>query len=76
MALGHRRTQGARIAAILGFVCGLLGLIGGLSGHAMKLGAAGWFSGGGLLTLLALFALVDGALAGQKAPEGGTTRRS
>jgi len=74
MAVGHRRTLGARIGATVGVVCGLIGLLAGLTGHVWKLGASGWFSGGGLLLLLSLFALVDGALAGQRAREGGATR--
>jgi len=76
MAPGHRRTLGARIGAVLGFACGLFGFFAGLTGHVWKFGADGWFLGGGLLTLLAFFALVDGAVAGQKAPEGGATRPS
>jgi len=36
-----------------------------VTAHVWKLGATGWFAGGALLTLLALFALVDGALAAQ-----------
>ena len=76
MAVGHRRTIGARIGAVLGFACGLLGFFAGLTGHGWKFGVTGWFSGGILLMLLSLFALVDGALASQKAREGGTTRAS
>jgi hypothetical protein len=74
MAIGHRRTLGARIGATLGAVCGLIGLLAGLTGHAWKLGVIGWFSGGGLLMLLSLFALVDGALASQRVREGGAPR--
>ena len=65
MAYGQRRSMVARGAAVLGFLCGLLGLLAGVTGHMWKLGATGWFTGGALLTLLALFALVDGALAAQ-----------
>ena len=63
MASGERRSMAARAAAALGFLCGVLGLLAGLTQHAWKFGATGWFAGGALLTLLALFALVDGALA-------------
>jgi hypothetical protein len=68
MALGQRRTLGARIGVVLGFVCGVIGFFAGLTGHVWKFGAEGWFVGGVLLTLLSLFALVDGAVAGHKAP--------
>jgi hypothetical protein len=70
MAAGERRTLGARIGAILGLVCGVIGLLAGLTGHAWKLSAIGWFSGGGLLLLLSLFALIDGTLAGQRVRAG------
>lgn len=66
MAVGEKRTTGARIAAGLGFLCGVIGLLGGLTGHAYKLGPLGWFTGGTLLALLAVYALVDGAIAFQK----------
>jgi hypothetical protein len=66
MALGYRRTLGARVGAILGLACGLFGFFAGLLGHMWRFGVTGWFSGGALLMLLSLFALVDGALAGQK----------
>jgi purine-cytosine permease-like protein len=58
----------ARIGAALGFLCGVIGLLAGLTQHVWKLGPLGWFTGGTLLTLLAVYALVDGAIAYQKAP--------
>ena len=67
MAIGEKRTMWARIGAALGFLCGVIGLLAGLTGHAWKLGWVGWFTGGTLLTLLAVYALVDGAIAFQKA---------
>jgi hypothetical protein len=72
MAVGQRRTLGARIGAILGLLCGVIGLFAGMTGHAWKLGAIGWFSGGGLLLLLSLFALIDGTLVGQRVRAGVT----
>ncbi len=66
MGIGTKRTAIARVAGALGFVCGLIGLLAGLTGHLWKLGALGWFTGGGLLTLLALVILVDGAIAYEK----------
>lgn len=67
MRVGYKRTLIARLGAALGFVCGLIGLLAGLTDHDWKLGAIGWFTGGGLLTMTALFILVDGAIAFQKA---------
>ena len=65
MASGQRRSMAARAAAALGLLCGVCGLLAGLTQHMWKFGAIGWFTGGALLTLLALFALVDSALAAQ-----------
>jgi hypothetical protein len=65
MAYEQRRSMVARGAAALGFLCGVFGLLAGLTEHVWKLGATGWFTGGALLTLLAVFALIDGALAAQ-----------
>ena len=65
MAKGQRRSMAARAAAALGFICGILGLLAGLSNHMWRFGATGWFTGGALLTLLAVFALIDGALAAE-----------
>jgi len=56
----------ARVGAALGFLCGVIGLLAGLTEHAWKLGPLGWFTGGTLLTLLAVYALVDGAIAFEK----------
>ena len=67
MRVGYKRTLIARVGAALGFVCGLIGLLAGLTDHTWKLGSIGWFTGGGLLTMIALFILVDGAIAFQKA---------
>jgi hypothetical protein len=65
MALGHRRILSARLAASIGLLCGVLGLIAGTEDRVWKFGATGWFAGGSLLVLLALVVLVDGALASQ-----------
>lgn len=66
MEVGYKRTTIARIAAAVGFVCGLLGLLGGLTQHVWKFGSTGWFTGGALLMLIAVFVLVDGAISFQK----------
>jgi hypothetical protein len=65
MALGHKRVQAARLAAFIGFLCGILGLLAGAEDRIWKFGSTGWFTGGSLLALLALVVLVDGALASQ-----------
>lgn len=66
MRVGYKRTLIARAGAALGFVCGVLGLLAALTEHAWKLSPFGWFLGGMLLTLIAVFVLVDGAIAYQK----------
>ena len=66
MAIGEKWTMMARIGAALGFLCGVIGLLAGLTQHTWKLGPLGWFTGGTLLTLLAVYALVDCATASQK----------
>ncbi len=64
--VGFKRTMIARIGAALGFVCGTIGLLAGLTDHNWILGTLGWFTGGTLLTLIALFVLLDGMIAFQK----------
>ena len=66
MAIGEKRTMVARIGAALGFLCGVIGLLAGLTQYVWKLGPLGWFTGGALLTLLAVYALIDGTIAFQK----------
>jgi len=67
MPVGTKRTMVARVGAALGFLCGVIGLVAGLTDHVWKLGPTGWFTGGVLLTVLALVVLLDGATAYQKA---------
>jgi hypothetical protein len=67
MSVGEKRIMAGRIGAVLAFLCGVIGLLAGLTAHVWKLGPAGWFAGGGLLTLVAMFALLDGAIAARKA---------
>lgn len=66
MPVGCKRTLLARIGAVLGFACGVIGLVAGLTDHTWKLWSTGWFTGGTLLTLISLFALVDAAIAQHK----------
>ncbi len=49
----------ARLLGLAAVLCGLIGLIGGIVGRSWRLGAVGWFTGGTLLAVLALFLLVD-----------------
>ena len=65
MSVGSKRTTIGRIGAVLGLVCGVIGLLAGLTDHTWKLWPFGWFAGGTLLTLIALFLLLDGAIAFQ-----------
>jgi hypothetical protein len=65
MAQGQQGNMLARGAAALGLLCGVIGLLAALTHHTWKLGPGVWFLGGGLITLLGVFALIDGALAAQ-----------
>ena len=67
MALGRQRRFAGRVTAAVGFLCGVLGLIAGTEDLFWKFGSTGWFTGGSLLVLLGLFALVDGAIARESA---------
>ena len=66
MPVGCKRTLFGRIGAVLGFSCGVIGLLAALTDHTWKLWPFGWFTGGALLTLVSLFALVDAAIAQHK----------
>ena len=65
--VGYKRTLIAHMSAALGFVCGLIGGLAALTEHTWKLSPLGWLAAGTLLALIALFVLVDGAIAYQKA---------
>ena len=64
--IGCKRTIIGRIGAALGFVCGVLGLLAALTDHTWKLGPEGWFEGGVLITLIGMFALLDGMFSFQR----------
>ena len=63
MSVGERRTMVGRICAAISVLCGVIGVLAGLTHHSWRLGPVGWFTGGTLLTLIAMFALFDGAIA-------------
>ncbi len=66
MDIGTKRTAVARLAATLGFVCGVIGLLAWLTDHTWKFGSIGWVTGGALLVLLGVYVLVDGAVSFRK----------
>lgn len=66
MPVGCKRTLIGRIGVVLGFACGVIGLVAGMTGHDWRLEPMGWFQGGTLLGVLSLVALVDAAIAQQK----------
>ncbi len=66
MHLGTTRGLMARILAGIGFLCGVIGLLAGLQDRIWKLAPWGWFTGGMLLLLIALYLMLDGAIAYMK----------
>lgn len=66
MTVGTRRTILARTGAAVGCVFGLIGFVTGLGGDTWRLPPLGWMVAGILMLVLALFLLVDGAIAYQK----------
>jgi hypothetical protein len=64
--IGTKRTSMARIAATLSVLCGVIGLHAGLTDHLWKLTPLGWFTGGTLLALIAVYVLLDGAVSFEK----------
>ncbi len=62
----------ARLGAVIGALCGVIGFFGGLAELPWRLGVTGWFSGGLLMSLVSLVVLVDSALTrvdGQEIPQ-------
>jgi hypothetical protein len=68
MEVGLKRTTIARIAAGLGTLCGVIGLLATMIGTTSNfiLAPHGWGIGGILLMLIALFVLVDGMVSFEK----------
>lgn len=67
MAPGIKRTAIARLMAALGCVSGVLGFSMGPIEHTTGPLGMEWFAAGTLLLVFAIFLLVDGAMAFQKA---------
>lgn len=63
MEQGTIRIIIARILSCIGFLCGIIGLIAGIEDRVLKLSPWGWFTGGILVMMIALFILLDGAIA-------------
>jgi hypothetical protein len=63
MEPGFRRTTFGRIAAVLGCLCGAIGLFTGTTNSAFLLSPHGWGNGGVILLLLAVFVLLDAAVS-------------
>ena len=66
MEVGVKRTTIARIAAGLGSLCGVIGLLTAITNNQWKLAPHGWGVGGILLVLVALYVLVDGMVSFEK----------
>ena len=68
MEVGLKRTTIARIAAALGSLCGVIGLLAAQTGTSVNwlLAPHGWGIGGILLLLIALYVLVDGMISFEK----------
>ncbi len=62
MLAGQKRIFVARMFSLLGFLCGVLGLLAGVLQRTWELGSLGWFAGGALLELIAIFVFLDGAI--------------
>ena len=63
MEPGFRRTTLGRIAAALGCLCGVIGLLTGTTNSPFILSPHGWGNGGVILLLLAVFVLLDAAVS-------------
>jgi hypothetical protein len=66
MEPGLKRTTIAHIAAGLGFLCGVIGLLTAITNTQTLLAPHGWSNGSVLFLLVALFILVDGAVSFEK----------
>lgn len=69
MRPGRKRTVGARLLAMGGCLCGVNGLLLDSTGSGGGAVSIEWVASGILLLLLAVFLLLNGAVAFEKSPE-------
>ncbi len=60
------RIELARLMALGGVACGIIGLVIGIADRQWRLGVTGWFIGGTLLAVLALVVLADEYFASRR----------
>ena len=60
----------AKVIMLAALVCGVLGLIAGLTDSEWKLGVTGWFTGGTLVAVLSLVVLADHYFDTRKPSQG------
>lgn len=65
--VGFKRTLLARMGAGMGLACGMIACLAAVTGQTWFLSPLGWLALGILFALVAVFVLVDGAIAYQKA---------
>ena len=68
MEVGVKRTTIARVAAALGALCGLMGLLQIFTDNplTLRMAAHGWANGATLFLLIALYVLADGMVSFEK----------
>lgn len=59
MDLSRWRRLLAWLGALGALTCGIIGLVAGFAGKEWQRGATGWFTGGTVAALLAVFLLLD-----------------
>ena len=64
--MGEPRILAARGIMLLAVVCGVIGIVVGLTDKVWKLGHVGWFTGGTLLAVLAIVVLADEYFASRR----------
>ena len=57
--MGDLKVTFARLLMLSAVACGIIGLVIGVVDREWKLGVTGWFTGGTLLTTLAILVLAD-----------------